>query len=209
MTLGVSSGYGAAVPSRPRRRGRFGIFGLLLCLAFVYGVLVLINPWALHMGNRWTPLLYWTGSGQLVTNSRTYPLFVTMYPSRHQSTLRLDGLRPTGGLDGTGSLCTARGVMVPLELTGTIYDGWRSTDGSLVEFRLLERRSTFNGQSRGYFNLFGHWKGPELTMEDRGQYAHTFRSGLKIEHASVNLKWASYSDFKATCAASPNFAARR
>ncbi len=201
--------YATLAKQKPRFRRGFGFGGLLFVAALVYGVIVLINPWAFHIGDRWTPLLYWTGSGQLVTKSGTYPLFVTMYPSRHQSTLRLDGLRPTGGLDGTGSLCTTRGVVVPLELTGTIYDGWRSTDGSLVEFRLLERRSTFNGQSRGYFDLFGHWRGPELTMDDRGEYSSTFRSGVKIEHASVKLDWASYSDFKAACAASSNVAARR
>ena len=202
-------GYAALRKRNSRSRRGLGFGGLLFVGLLVYGVIVLINPWAFHIGDRWTPLLYWTGSGQLVTKSGTYPLFVTMYPSRHSSTLRLDGLRPTGGLNGTGSLCTARGVMVPLELTGTIYDGWRSTDGSLVDFRLLERRGPFDAKPRGYFNLYGHWHGPELAMQDRGQYAHTFRSGLKIENASVKFTWASYSDFKAGCAATTNSVASR
>ena len=43
-------------------------FGLLVFgLALVYGAIVVTDPWALHIGGRWTPLLYWSGSGKLVT----------------------------------------------------------------------------------------------------------------------------------------------
>jgi hypothetical protein len=41
-------------------------------------------------------------------------------------------------------------------------------------------------------------------MEDRGEPGSTFRSGLKIEHASVALDWGRYSDFKAVCASAKN-----
>jgi hypothetical protein len=68
-----------------------------------------------------------------------YPLYVAFYPSAHFS--RLDGLRPTGGLQGTGSLCTSAGVVEALKLSGTVYGGWSSTNDALMEFRLLEIRS--------------------------------------------------------------------
>jgi hypothetical protein len=89
------------------QRGRFGILGLLLCLALVYGVVVLTGPWAVHIGNGWTPLLYWTGTGKLITKSGTYPLLVSLFPSTHSSQLHLDGLRPSGGVQGRGWLCTS------------------------------------------------------------------------------------------------------
>src|SRR5579884_502430 len=112
---------------RPRRR-RLGVLGLAACLVLVYGVIVLTGPWAAHIGNRWTPMLTWTGTGKLITDSGTYPIYVSLFPSSHSSRLRLDGLRPTGGVRGWGSLCTSRSTVVPLELSGTIYGGWKTTD---------------------------------------------------------------------------------
>jgi len=174
---------------------------LLLGGALFYGVVVALDPWAFHIGGRWTPLLTWQGSGKLLTKGGIeYPLWVSFYPSSHFSRLHMDGLRPTGGLQGSAWLCTSRGVTERLELSGTIYGGWRSTEGSLMAFRLLEPKIIDLGQRRGYFDLAGRWRGQELVMEDRGSVGSAFRSGLKIEHASVTLDWGGYSDFKAVCA---------
>ena len=41
-------------------------------------------------------------------------------------------------------------------------------------------------------------------MEDRGEPGSTFRSGLKIDHASGALDWGRYSDFKAVCVRAEN-----
>jgi len=181
------------------------LFGILvLCLAAVYGVAALTNPWAFHIGGRWTPLLSWSGSGKLVTKGGTYPLYVSFFPSSHSSQLHLDGLRPTGGVQGSGWLCTSPGAIQRLELSGTIFGGWRSTEGSLMEFRLLERKIFDVGQRQGFFDLYGRWHGPELVMEDRSEPGSQFRSGLKIEHASVTLDWGHYSDFEAMCASAAN-----
>jgi hypothetical protein len=178
---------------------------LVLGAAVFYAVVLALNPWAFHIGGRWTPLLMWQGSGKLRTQSGIeYPLYITFYPSSHFSRLHMDGLRPTGGLQGSGWLCTSRGVTQRLELGGTIYGGWRSTEGSLMAFRLLEPKVIDLGQRRGYFDLAGRWQGPQLVMEDRNGVASLFRSGLKIEHASVTFDWGTYSDFKATCAAATN-----
>jgi hypothetical protein len=114
--------------------------------------------------------------------------------------LRLDGLRPTGGVQGSGWLCTSRGVTQYLKLSGTIYNGWSSTEGSLINFRLLERYFFDSLPTRGYFDLDGRWNGNKLVMDDRGASNKTFRSGLRIEHASVTLDPGSYSDFSAACA---------
>ena len=185
----------------PRRRGCIGqLFMLLiLCVAVVYGVAAVTAPWSFHIGGLSTPLLSWSASGMLHTKSGTYPLYVFLYPSPSFSRLHLDGLRPTGGVQGTGSLCTSPGAIQYLKLSGTIYNGWSSTEDSLISFRLLEPKYFDVGQKRGYFDLYGRWRGPQLVMDDRGAWASTFRSGLRIEHASVTLDRASYEDFKAAC----------
>lgn len=190
---------------RPRRRLR-AIPRLILVMTLVYGAMVLLNPWAIHMGDRWTPLLTWTGTGKLVTDRGAYPLLVTFSPSPHGSRLRLDGLRPTSGLSGWGWLCTPQGKTIRLRLYGTIYGTWRSTDGALMEFRLLERIKNFPAiQDGGYFDLFGHWQGPQLVMDDRSEWSAPFRFGMTIKHASVNLKPGGKSEFDAACAATTNF----
>ena len=176
----------------------------ILAGAVFYAVVVLLDPWALHIGGCFTPFLTWQGSGKLLTKGGgEYPLYVYFYPSSHFSRLHMDGLRPAGGVQGSGWLCTSRGVTQRLTLGGTIYGGWRSTEGSLIGFRLLELKVIDVGQGQGYFDLYGKWRGPELVMDDRGNPGGQFRSGLRIEHASVTLDWGSYSDFKAVCASLP------
>ncbi|HET9309372.1 MAG TPA: hypothetical protein VFO46_25380 [Candidatus Sulfotelmatobacter sp.] len=196
-----------------KQRGRFGVFGLILCLIAVYAVVVVLNPWAFHIGERWTPLLYWTGTGKLVTKSGTYPMMVTLFPASHFSRLHLDGLRPTGGIQGNALLCTSRGVTQYLDLSGTIYGGWRSTDGALMDFRLLERRTARDAlvgtNDRGFFDLYGYWHGPQLRMDDRGEWSERFRSGLRVEHASMTLEWGRNADFNAACASMASLAPGR
>jgi hypothetical protein len=186
----------------PRLHGCFAqLFGLLvLCAAIVYGVAAITAPWSFHIGGVSTPLLYWSASGMLHTKGGTYPLCVLFYPSPNFSRLRLDGLRPTGGVQGSGWLCTSPGAIQYLKLSGTIYNGWSSTEGSLIGFRLTEPLYLDVGQKRGYVDLSGRWNGPRLVMGDRASYAHTFSFGTRIENASVTLDRSSYSDFKAVCA---------
>ncbi|HXT72633.1 MAG TPA: hypothetical protein VN785_02145 [Candidatus Angelobacter sp.] len=189
-----------------QRRGCLGnLFRVVLAGiiggALLYGVVVVTAPWSLHIGERWTPLLTWHGYGQLLTKSGVqYPLYIFLYPSSHFSQLHRAGLRPTGGVQGSGWLCTASGATQRLELTGTIYGGWRSTEGSLIAFRLLEWRTFNNGQSRGFFDLTGRWQGPKLVMDQAGSGPEPFRSGVRIERASVALNWGTYSEFKQLCA---------
>jgi hypothetical protein len=177
---------------------------LLLCVIVFYVAVGLTNPWAFHIGGRSTPLLYWSGYGKLVTKSGTYLLYVLVYPSAHSSKLHLDGLRPTGGLKGTASLCAAPGVVENLKLSGTIYGGWTSTQDALMQFRLLDYKIFDVGQRQGYFDLYGRWRGSELVMDDRGEASGKFRSGPKIDHASVTFDYGSISDFKNACSGSTN-----
>ena len=192
---------------RRSRGGHRALPGLLLIVALVYGAVVLANPWAIHIGNRWTPFLTWTGIGKLVTASGTYPILVTFSPSAHGSRLHLDGLRPISGVDGWGWLCTPQGSTIRLRVYGTIYGGWLSTDGALMQLRMIERIQNFPAiQDGGYFDLFGHWHGEELVVDDRGAWSAPFRSQLRINHASLTLKPGSKSEFDTACAATSDMA---
>lgn len=187
----------------PQRRGNSIKFFVLavLGLALFYGAVAVTDPWALHIGGRSTPLLYWSGSGQLVAQHGTYPLYIFFHPATDHSQLPLDGLRPTAGVKGDGWICTAPGVMQHVNLSGTMYGGWGSTDGSLMSFHLEEPLGVGLGESTaGSFDLYGNWQGAELVMSDRESAGSRFRSGLSFEHASVTLNWGSRSHFKARCA---------
>jgi len=190
-----------------QRRGSLlkSLFLLVLCGGVVYGVIVALNPWAVHIGGRRTPLLMWQGSGKLRTKGgMEYPLYVNFYPSPHFSRLHREGLRPTGGVQGSAWLCTSRGVTQRLNLGGTIYNGWSSTEDSLIAFRLLEPKVIDVGQRQGYIDLAGKWRGPQLVMNNQSGGASVFRSGLNIEDASVTLDWETYPVFEAVCANKPN-----
>ncbi len=178
------------------------ILALAVGGAAFYGVIVVTSPWALHIGGRTTPFLYWTGTGTLTAkDGKTYPLYVFFYPGGGASHLREDGVRPSGGVKGTGELCTAPGKTQLLNLSGTIYGAYGSTEGSLMGFRLLEWRKSFqiNPQHRGFFDLSGRWRGPELVMDRPGEQGMAFESGLFIDHATVTLHAASRGDFEAAC----------
>ncbi len=193
----------STLPQTRQRGCLTTLLGLaVLCIAVVYGVAIVTSPWAFHIGGRATPFLYWSGSGTLHAAGGTYPLYVLFFPSSHSSRLRLDGISPSGGLQGSGYLCTSRGTLERLDLSGTIYGGWRTTENSLMEFRLLQRRRAIDtgGPRRGYFDLYGRWRGPELVMDDRGRIGGTFQNGARMDHASVTFDWGSYSDFKKACA---------
>lgn len=195
--------YLGQIPVR-RRQGGGCVASLLKLLAvgiFSLAALYLLAPWAFHIGGRWTPLLTWHGYGKLQTKDGVaYPLYVSFFPASYFSQLHREGLRPTGGLQGSGWLCTAPGVTQPLQLSGTIYGGWRTTEGSFMAFRLVEPKIIDVGQGSGFFDLAGRWQGSKLVMDDHEHVLHTFRSGLRIEQASVTLDWGTYSDFRDLCA---------
>jgi hypothetical protein len=124
-----------------------------------------------------------------------------LYPAAHFSRLRLEGRRPTGGVQGNACLCTSAGSSQYLKLSGTIYDGWWSTEGSMMGMRLLEPTIVDMGQKRaGYFDLIGRWQGPELMLDERENWSRAFRSGVRIDHASVTLRWDPYLSCKSACA---------
>jgi hypothetical protein len=177
----------------------------LVAVAFAWAFLVLLNPWALHIGGRSTPLLYWHGSGTVVSkDGKTYPLYVSFWPGRPQGFHgggRRGGKLVSAHLGGTGWLCIAPGTIQRLELSGTMYGGYTSDADSLLDFRLLEWRKPFaiNYQHRGFFDVAGTWHGPELVMDRPGEQGIKLNTGPFIDNATVTLRWSTYDEFETTC----------
>jgi hypothetical protein len=173
--------------------------------AFFWVLLVAMNPWALHIGQRSTPLLYWHGSGTVVSkDGKTYPLYVSFWPGKPSGFSgggRRQGKIKNADIGGTGWLCISPGTVERMEISGDMFGGHRSTDNSLMDFRLLEQRKSFqiNPQHRGFFDVAGSWHGPELVMDRPGEQGIKFQSGLFIDNATVTFHWSSYEEFEAAC----------
>jgi hypothetical protein len=180
------------------------LFGVAAA-AFFWLLIVMLNPWALHIGGRSTPLLYWHGSGTVVSqDGKTYPLYVSFWPGKPSGFHgggRREGQRKSADLSGSGWLCIAPGTVQRMEISGDMYGGYRSADDSLIDFRILEWRKSFqiNPQHRGFFDVAGKWRGPDLVMDRPGQQGIRFQSGLFIDNATVTLHWSTYEDFESAC----------
>jgi hypothetical protein len=180
------------------------VWALVAC-ACAWALLVLLNPWALHIGGRSTPLLYWHGTGTLASkDGKTYPLYVSFFPGRPQGFHgggRREGKIVSAHLQGTGWLCIAPGSIERMQLSGTMYGGYTSDRDSLLDFRLLEWRKPFsiNPQHRGFFDVAGAWHGPDLVLDRPNEQGIRLNSGPFIDSATVTLRWASYEDFEAAC----------
>src|SRR5262245_55773321 len=174
-----------------------------LILAWV--LIVDMNPWALHIGGRSTPLLFWHGAGTVqAKGGKALPLYVSFWPGRpggFSGGGRREGKIVAAHLGGTGWLCTAPATVQVMDLSGTMYGGYTSDADSLLDFRVLERRRAFaiNPQKRGFFDLAGTWRGPELVLNRPNQQGIRFASGLLVDSAVVTLHWASYEEFEAAC----------
>jgi hypothetical protein len=176
------------------------VVALVLGGAIFYALVVALNPWALHMGGVSTPLLYWTGTGTLLAkDGKSYPLYVYLHPGRSASHLHRDGLKPNAGLGGSAELCTAPGTTELLKLSGTMYGGYRTTEGSLMDFRLLEWKVVDPQMKKGYFDLAGYWHGGTLAMTLPNSQGRTFLTGVHIEGATVTLQAASHDAFATAC----------
>jgi hypothetical protein len=173
-------------------------------LVFMYVVIVALNPWALHIGGRSTPLLYWHGTGTvLAKNGKTYPLYMSFWPGKpgKHGGGRREGKIWSADLDGSGRLCIAPGSVEKMDVSGTMYGGYSSTTDSLFAFRLLEWQNpfSFNVPNRGFFDLAGTFQGPNLVMNRPGEQGIKFKSGLMIDNATAALHYGTYDEFEAAC----------
>jgi hypothetical protein len=186
---------------------------LIAAVAFMWLVIVALNPWALHIGGQSTPLLYWHGTGTLrAKDGKTYPLYVSWWPGKpmRNGGGRREGKIWSADLKGTGWLCLAPGSVERMDLSGTMYGGYLTSDQSLFDFRFLEWQKPFqiNHHNRGFFDVAGTWHGPLLVMDRPNEQGIKLNTGPFIDNATVTLHWASYDEFESVCR-SPGSAAGR
>jgi hypothetical protein len=200
-------GQAAAAATKKRGCGCLGsVFGLI-----VLGVLllVLLNPWSLHMGGRWTPALTWHGVGTLhSTTGATYGFYMELWPYMSRS------VRGGGGyygghqnMEGSAKICTPQGSIYPMTVRGYLKNTWIDAGGKPITFYL---RSLKGAPTKLNVDLYGSWQGQELALEDKGNMAMSFSAdgnakgyldgvNAPSENTSGRLRYAMESDFASVC----------
>jgi hypothetical protein len=177
------------------------------CLGSITGVIliavaatVLIHPWALHIGGRWTPALTWHGIGTLHSSSgANYPIFMELTVAMPEGRRGGDGK----DLQGSAKICTPQGEVYPLNVTGYFKRAWLTMEGKPVTFYLRSRK---DAEPKLSLTLVGQWSGPELQLEDKGNFAMTFApdghvkgylrgTNSPTENTSGALRYATESEF--------------
>lgn len=178
------------------------VFGALLVL----GIDAVFAPWSFFLGGKFHVLPYWQGWGRLHSKiSGDYALFVRMDPSKHN--------RYGSGVTGTGYICTPRGETFRLSLSGGMRQYLNlSTDGEAIRFTMYYNPLfSFANDQRPKLDLRGHWRNPNLVMNDNRTISYAFLPDGSVYHGQnpnrpfldvvqFVLSPGSYSDFKSACA---------
>jgi hypothetical protein len=186
-------------PSKKRGCGCFTSVGGAILLTLL--VTLLVNPWSLHMGGRWTPALTWHGVGLLKSSTgTTYGIFIEVSP-------HLQHGRGASNLNGRARLCTPQGEIYPLTVNGYLKRAWLDADGTPITFYL---RSPKGAQPKLNFDLLGAWRGRELVLDDKGTMAMSFSAdgnakgylqgqNAPKENTTGSLRYATESEFSTVC----------
>ena len=214
---------GDVAQSPPRakpRRGCLGCLGQLLwqsAVVLVLGMILvlamtgLFSPWAFYLGGKFHIIPYWQGWGKLHAKSGDYVLFV-----RFEPTPRGSRVIPHSNLRGIGYLCTPRGEQFRLHLGGSMRPHLNlSTDGEAINLYMdywPALYGQFIADRRPSLEVRGHWKNPDLVMDDDGSIFRAFLPDGSVYHGHdlgrpyrgevvpITLVKGSYSEFEAACA---------
>jgi hypothetical protein len=194
----------AAGTAKSRKRGCGCLGSVSGAIGLVIGVMLLLNPWSLRMGGRWTPALTWHGVGKLhSTTGATYGLFMELNPYLAQ------GRRGGSGknLEGTAKICTPEGEVFAMKVDGYLKHAWLDADQKPITFYL---RSPKDAQPKLRADFYGSWQGQELVLDDKGSMAMSFlpdgnaKGYLKgmnapTEDTTGSLRYAAESEFASVC----------
>ena len=176
-----------------------------IAVAAVYLFTIALNPWALHIGHRSTPLLWWHGSGTVIgKNGKSYPLYLSFTPGRPQGFHgggRREGKIVSAHLDGSAWICAGPGEIRRLSVSGTMYGGYTSSDNSLFDFRFIDytKPFSFRQPNRGFFDLAGSFHGQQLVLDRPNEQGIPFDKSLFLDNATATLDWSSYDQFETKC----------
>ena len=159
----------AANPAKPRKFGCGCLGSVSFAIVLALGLLLLLNPWSLHMGKRWTPALAWHGVGKLhSTTGASYGLYMELYPNLERGGRGAHSSRKN--LEGTAKICTPEGDVYRMTVDGHV-DAWLDADKKPLT---LYMRSLKDAQPKLRADLYGSWQGEELVLDDRGSMAMSF-----------------------------------
>lgn len=191
-----------------KKRGCGCLGSLTFAVVLVIGLMLLLNPWSLHMGGRWTPALTWHGVGKLHSSTgANYGLFMELSPHLEHSR-RSGGLGPRKNIEGTAKICTPQGEIYPMTVDGYLR-AWLDADNKPITFYLRSLKDT---QPKLRIDLYGSWQGQQLALDDKGSMAMSFAvdgkakgyligTNAPAEGTTGNLQYATESEFAAACGA--------
>jgi len=199
----------ATSPNAPqavgKKRGCGCIGSIGGAILFTLLVTLLVNPWSLHMGGRWTPALTWHGVGQLKSSTgATYGVFIQVSPHLQRG-------RGASNLDGRAKLCTPQGEIYSMRVNGYLQRTWLDADEKPITFHL---RSLKDAQPKLNFDLLGAWHEQELVLDDKGTMAMSFSAdgnakgylqgkNAPKENTTGRLRYAPENEFSTVCGEKP------
>jgi len=204
-----------------RRRGCLGCLWQTLwqcTLVLVAGAILLtaltglFYPWAFYLGGKFHILPYWQGWGKMHATSGDYVVFVQFEPTPRGSGMYLET-----NLTGRAYLCTPRGEFFRMHLGGGMRKHLNlNTDGEAIHLYMNNWPLLTGGfitDRRPSIEFRGHWKNPDLVMDDHSSLYRAFLPDGTVDRGQrpnrpyngevvpVTLANEPYSDFKAACAA--------
>ena len=210
----------AIAGTKPRRRG-CGCLGCLgqSAVALLFGGVLLLAitavfmPWAFYLGGSFHIIPYWQGWGILHAQNGNYPLWVQFEPSFRRGSR----IYVTSNLRGIGYLCTPKGERFRMNLGGSMRRNLPvSTNGEAISLYMDNWPALTGGfiaDHRPSIEVRGHWKNPNLEMDDHGSIYRAFQPDgsvyqghdpnrpYKGEVVPVTIGPGKYSDFEAACKA--------
>lgn len=197
-----------------RRTGCLGCLWQVGATLVVVGIVMLaatavFSPWAFYLGGSFHVLPWWQGWGKAHAKSGDYLLYVRINPSTKGSKMYLET-----NLGGEAYLCTPRGEKFTLKLGGGMRRHLNvSTDGEAIGLYMYYTpwNYSFTNDDRPRLELHGHWRNPNLVMDDKGSIAKAFQLDGTVYHGRglppayapeivpITFTPGSYSDFSAAC----------
>jgi hypothetical protein len=178
--------------------------------AVCYGALMLLSPWAFHMGGGSHLIPMWQGVGRMHSNTAggDYAIYLYFWPDSGR-------LRGLVYVSGQGLLCTPTGERVNLRMGGNfLHNSGADLNGAGVHFYMYDRgpkRALLGGPAQYRLEFKGKWVNPDLVLNDDGSLARNFDPQGKPwppgphsrpymgEVVPVTVKQGSKADFEAVC----------
>jgi hypothetical protein len=172
------------LPTERVRKGRLSprhvLVLMLLAALAVGGFLAYAYQWAFYLGGTFHIMPWWQGTGRIHEKNGDYVLYVLVGPQTRNVHAYLET-----NLTGNALLCTPRGEKIYLVLGG----GMRRhlgvvTEGEAIHL-YMHHRAWNSGVTNDYaphFELQGHWRNPNLVMDDKGSLAKNFRPDGTMYH---------------------------